>query len=140
MSETKIEAPIEVPLYDSAVHRLEDNPLVRLEAYCECGGLLRWGPDPVSHVAPQLHGFEAEHHGPGHGPVTAKKALAEREARRKAGFRMAGRQAEYTPKEHDLGTGETTEWTPTPPEAPEPLTEDEQSAEQDAAEQITEEN
>lgn len=113
MSETEIE----VPVYDAGIHTLGENPMVRLEVYCECGGLLRWGPDPVSHVVPQLRDFESRHHGPCHSPVTAAESLAEREARREAGFRAAGRQHEYEPKEHDLGSGVTTEWTPTPPES-----------------------
>lgn len=104
----------EVPLFDPKVHTADD-ALVRLEVYCACGGLKRWGPDPVRHIAPQLRSFEAEHHGPGHGPVSAEKSLAEREARREAGFRAAGRGHEYRPKVHDPGSGETTEWTPAAP-------------------------
>lgn len=116
MSETETEVPVvEVPIYDPGVHTLGVNEVVRLEVYCLCGGLLRWGPDPVSHVLPQLRDFESKHHGVGHGPASAEESLAEREARREAGFRAAGRQHEYEPKEHHPGSGETTEWTPTPP-------------------------
>lgn len=118
MSESKTEVPVEVPAYDPAVHSVEDNPVVRIELYCECGGLLRWGGpagDRLSNVLVQLRDFETRHHGPGHGPVTAAEALGEREARRMHGFRAAGRQAEYEPKEHDPGSGDAFAWTPTPP-------------------------
>lgn len=111
---------VDAPLYDPSVHTLEDNPAVRLELYCECGGLLRWGGadgDRLSNVLVQLRDFESRHHGPGHGPVPAAEALAEREARREASFRAAGRQAEYEPKAHDPGSGDAFEWTPTPPPA-----------------------
>ncbi|MBW0088226.1 hypothetical protein I4I73_03220 [Pseudonocardia sp. KRD-184] len=100
------------PPYDPAVHTPDDNPTVLLEMYCECGDVRRF-VDPVSHVLPQLAGFQAQHAGDGHGPTTAKKSLAEREARRKAGFRMAGRQAEYQPKEHE-GEGAGFDWSPPP--------------------------
>lgn len=89
----------EVPAYDPAVHTTEDNPTVLLEMYCECGEVRRF-IDPVTHQLTQVADFRAKHSGTGHGPTTAKKSLAEREARRKAGFRMAGRQAEYEPKDY----------------------------------------
>lgn len=100
---------VEVPVYDPGVHTAGENPVVRLEVYCECGGLLRQ-TDPVSHVLPQLRDFESRHHGPGHGPATAEESLTEREARREAGFRAAGRQDEYEPKEHPVG-GVGFDWT-----------------------------
>lgn len=104
MSETETE----VPLYDPGVHTLGVNELVRLELYCLCGGLFRQ-VDPVSHVLPQIEDFRVKHAGDGHGVTSAKKSLAEREARRKAGFRMAGRQAKYEPKEHE-GDGPGFDW------------------------------
>lgn len=112
MSETETEVPVEVPAYDPAAHTVEDNPTVAVDLYCACGGLFRQ-VDPVTHVLPQIEDFRVKHTGEGHGPTTAKKSLTEREARRKAGFRMAGRQAEYEPKEHE-GDGSGFDWATTP--------------------------
>lgn len=89
------------PLYDPAKHSLDENPVVRLSMYCSCGGLFTQ-IDPVSHCLPQIEDFQQKHSGKGHGVASPKDSLTEREARREAGFRMAGRQAEYKPKKHNV--------------------------------------
>jgi hypothetical protein len=122
-----------VPAYDPAVHTVEDgNPLVGIELYCVCGDVRRF-VDPVSHVLVQLADFEARHAGAGHGPATERDALAEREERRKAGFRMAGRQAEYEPRPHDVVAGEAHEWTPADPPPPDPAGGEQVADERDRA-------
>ena len=103
------------PPYDPAVHTLDDNPTVRLAVYCACGELRRF-VDPVAYVLQQLEDFAGRHHGAGHGPVTEEEALDEREARRQASFRAAGRQAEYEPKPHELTGWESHDWAAPPPE------------------------
>lgn len=102
----------EVPAYDAGVHTEDENPVVLLEMFCLCGEVRRF-VDPVTYVQVQVADFREKHGGDGHGPTTAKKALTEREARRKAGFRMAGRQAEYEPKEHE-GEGSGFDWAVVP--------------------------
>ena len=101
---------VEVPYYDPAVHTVEDgNPVVRVEAWCACGGALRQ-TDPVSHVLAQLQSFRVRHSDAGHGPVTAEAGAAEREERRRAGFRAAGRQDEYEPKSPDVEGVQALNW------------------------------
>lgn len=101
----------EFPAYDPKTHTVEDeNPTVRVDLWCECGGL--WSQiDPVSHVLPQIKDFAEKHSGEGHGPTTAKKSLAEREARREASFRAAGRQSEYKAKKRTAPAGSGFDWT-----------------------------
>ena len=87
----------EVPIYDPAVH-VEPDTMVRVEMFCACGMAHRQ-LDPVSYCLPSITLFRARHHGDGHGPVSGADAFAERETRREAAFRAAGRQAEYQPKD-----------------------------------------
>jgi hypothetical protein len=123
---------VEAPPYDPAVHTLEDNPTVLVELWCACGVAHRQ-VDPVTHVAPQVAGFAARHSGPGHWSVPGEQALAEREARREAGFRAAGRQDEYearTPTEPRAGF----DWTALQPKADADADADERRAAADADE------
>lgn len=101
----------EAPAYDPKVHTVEDdNPTVLVEMWCLCGGL--WTQiDPVSHVLPQIEDFQSKHSGDGHGRTTAKKALLEREVRREASFRAAGRQSEYESKKRTAPAGSGFDWT-----------------------------
>lgn len=102
---------VEVPAYDPTVHTVEGgNPPVRVGLWCSCGGVLRQ-TDPVSHVLPQLVDFRERHSGSGHQPTTPENSAAEREARREAGFRAAGRQDEYEPKSRDLSGAPAIDWT-----------------------------
>lgn len=99
------------PLYDPESHTVEnDNPTVRVELYCACGEV-RYQEDPVSHVLPQIEDFRERHSGKGHQPVSPQEALEEREARREAGFRMAGRQDEYEPRPHKLSKNPGFDWS-----------------------------
>lgn len=100
----------EPPLYDPAVHDTDTDPVVRLAMYCACGGVFAQ-VDPVSHCLPQIADFREKHSGKGHGAASPKVALAEREARREAGFRAAGRQAEYKPKRRSASDGPGFDWT-----------------------------
>lgn len=102
----------DAPAFDPAVHTLEDNPTVLLQMWCQCGMTHRQ-TDPVSHVLPQLDWFRAQHSGEGHGPTTADDALAEREARREAGFRAIGRKGDYRPKTYATPDGDSFDWTGT---------------------------
>lgn len=100
----------DAPLYDPKLHSVEDNPTVRLGLYCACGGL--WTQvDPVSHCLPQIEDFQQRHPGKGHGPVSPLECLEEREARREAGFRAAGRKDEYKPKAHKIPKDEGFDWS-----------------------------
>ncbi len=90
------------PPYDPASHSVEDNPMVSVELYCVCGGVFRQ-IDPVDHVLFQIEDFRVKHSGKGHGVTDGKKALVERELRREAAFRAAGRQSEYKAKKHAPG-------------------------------------
>ena len=110
---------VEVPAYDPGVHTVEENPVVRLELWCSCGRGHRQ-VDPVSHCLPQIADFRAKHSGDGHGPASPQDAVAEREARREAGFRAVGRQAEYERKEHDVEGATAFDWTPPPADVAQP--------------------
>lgn len=101
---------VDVPAYDPAVHTVGEDPLVLLELYCRCGDVRRF-VDPVSYCVVQLEDFRARHTGEGHGPVLAEEALAEREARREAGFRAAGRHGEYEAKEYAAPAGPGFDWS-----------------------------
>lgn len=99
----------DAPLYDPAVHTAENPELVLLEMWCACG-IGHRQLDPVAYLLPQIEGFRATHSGAGHGPTSAAEALTEREARREAGFRAAGRQDEYEPKDHPGGVSDGFDW------------------------------
>jgi hypothetical protein len=86
------------PLYDPAVHT-DPSQVVFTELYCACGGLWRQR-DPVEFVAPMVAAFIAQHTGDGHVPVSKADCIGEREARREAAYRAAGRAGEYQPREH----------------------------------------
>ena len=89
------------PPYDPTVHTDADETPALLELYCACGEVRR-RVDPAVYLAAEVEAWRGNHDGPDHGPTTARKAFTERETRRKASFRAAGRQAEYQPKDHDL--------------------------------------
>lgn len=97
-------------LYDPAVHDTDTDPVVRVAMYCACGGVFAQ-VDPVSHCLPQIADFRAKHSGKGHGAASPKVALAEREARREAGFRAAGRQDEYERKSRSAPSEPGFDWT-----------------------------
>jgi len=101
---------VEVPAYDPGVHAPDDEQLLLLEMWCECGMVHRQ-VDPVSHLLPQLADFRAKHTGKGHGATDAATALAEREARREAGHRATGLQDEYEPKERAVDGASAFDWT-----------------------------
>ncbi len=97
------------PLFDPDVHT-DPDVVVRLELACACG-TVHQQVDPVHHCLPIVASFQAKHTGPGHGPVSAADALAEREARREAAMRSAGRQDEYKPrKRKNPPTGDAWDW------------------------------
>lgn len=98
------------PLYDPAVHTVDDgDPVVRVELWCRCG-LAHRQVDPVHAVLPQIESFRSRHSGDGHGPAEPDDALAEREARREAGHRLLGLQDDYTPREREDVPSEGFDW------------------------------
>jgi hypothetical protein len=106
------------PLYDPAVHTDPAQP-VFTELYCACGGLWRQR-DPVAVVAPMVAWFTAKHTGDGHGPASKADCIAERETRREAAFRAAGKAGEYRPREHphiDITSSELRSWPQLPEES-----------------------
>lgn len=87
----------QISSYDPSVHTVENDQVVSLALYCACGAVFTQ-IDLVSLCLPQIEDFRSKHSGSGHGYASPQDCLAERELRREAGFRMAGRQSEYKSK------------------------------------------
>ena len=90
----------EVPLYDPNVHDDPDQ-VVRVEMWCQCTAAHRQ-VDPLAYIRPIMADFAARHSGEGHGPMEPGEAMEERNARRQAALRAAGRQGEFKEKAYDV--------------------------------------
>jgi hypothetical protein len=104
------------PTYDPAVHTDPDE-WVYVQLFCLCGSIWRQR-DPVHTVEPFVRQWIAAHTGDGHGEASKADAIAEREARREAAFRVQGIAHEYEPKEHpnlDVTCTKPRPWPVLPP-------------------------
>ncbi len=98
----------EAPLYDPGQHASDDD-LVRVELACSCGAV-RKQADPVSYITRTVTDWNARHSGSGHGPASVADAIRERESRREAAYRAAGRPEAYEPSDLPDASTEVRTW------------------------------
>lgn len=93
----------------SAVGAPIRNDPVYLELACSCGAI-RKQCDPPAYLVRTVQTWIAQHGGPGHGPVSMAEAVEEREARREAAHRAAGRAEDYQPADTSGHSTEVRAW------------------------------
>lgn len=92
-------ASADAPVYDPGVHTDPDT-VVHAQLFCMCGGVHRQ-LDPVRFTEPFVRSWLDKHRGDGHGPATIAEAIEEREVRKQAALRVAGRGHEYQRKTYE---------------------------------------